>query len=129
MIENIQVEYSDNPPDIPMKPGVLHIMNNGTDAYMACPMASENGCGVCPIMALRINSSQHPCWTFRTDESGLATLKPSIHMLYPVKDHDKCGCVHFWIRAGKIVWAEKPQCFFQEEAKTDFWLHPEDFEG
>ncbi len=70
------------------------LLEGGTpwQAAMICP------CGCNEILELNLLPDEHPRWTFRKDKKGYVTLEPSIDR--------QIGCrSHFFLRAGKIIWA------------------------
>ena len=84
-----------DPPDAP-HPGILYIIGEEDTPWcgvLACP------CGCGDAIRLSLVARDRPSWRLVID-NGRPTLSPSIHRVV--------GCrSHFFLRAGKIVWADR----------------------
>ncbi len=89
----IQVESDALPKKMPARDLVL--LMEGSEAWstaMRCPC----GCGDTVELPLIIEA--RPRWSLKIDDQGLPTLHPSVWR------RDGCRS-HYFIRAGKVIWA------------------------
>lgn len=86
----------DNPNSGSIKNNIIYVVG-GEDyvkwAYLQCP----SGCK--EIIMLNLNRERNPSWKISQDRIGKATIYPSIHK------QDGCQS-HFWIKKGKLKWAD-----------------------
>lgn len=85
-----------DPPDA-TKARVLFVVGDEATpwcAILACP------CGCGETIRLSLVERDRPRWTLTIDNADRPTLSPSIHRVV--------GCrSHFFLRAGRIVWADR----------------------
>ncbi|WP_407645830.1 DUF6527 family protein [Alloalcanivorax profundimaris] len=82
------------PPEIPHK-RLIHMIEDGVSwsVGFTCP------CGCGDVIELLLLRAVEPHWSLSVDRFGRPTLHPSVWK--------KTGCKsHFWLRSGRIVWAE-----------------------
>lgn len=93
--ETVHALVSDAP-DAP-KSGVLYVV--GEDGKPWCAMlACPCGCG--ESIRLSLVERDRPRWALTIDGTDRPTLSPSVHRIV--------GCrSHFFLRAGRIVWADR----------------------
>ncbi len=79
-----------------LEPKILYILKEDGvpwEAVMICPC----GCGA--KLELNLLPDERPLWGYKINRKGLPTLYPSVNR--------KIGCrSHFFLRQGKIIWAE-----------------------
>lgn len=87
----------DNPISENIQSDIVYIVG-GEDyvkwAYFKCP----DGCG--DTIMLSLSPNKRPSWKIKQDGRGRVSLYPSINK------QDGCKS-HFWLKKGKIKWAEK----------------------
>jgi len=85
--------------ETPANPEALKVYLEGTDgdewlAAFVCP------CGCGDLIQLVLLPEQRPSWKTAKHDDGTLSLNPSVHRTIGCKSH-------FWVKRGKIVWADR----------------------
>jgi len=80
-----------------LKPKILYVVKEEGVAWQAaliCP------CGCGDQLDLNLLPDERPCWQVRIGVGGVASLHPSVRRTEGCKSH-------FFLREGRIIWAER----------------------
>lgn len=89
------VMIEDNPSECDISKNTIYIVggiNYVKWVYFRCP------CGCNQVLMLSLSKNKFPSWSISLDKYNRPTIYPSVDV--------KFGCYsHFWLKKGKIIWA------------------------
>jgi len=106
----LNVEWVEDLPNKIIK-NTIYIVGGKEYPFHACFVCPRRECN--QLIALDISPELNPRWRITEYSKGGISLNPSIYVT-----SFRCQC-HYWVKKGKIHWAEAPSLFVPKENKLD----------
>lgn len=99
--------------DLPRKPSkyTIYIIGGRKYPFQAILVCPRKGCS--NVISIDVSPEIFPRWKITEHPEGTISLYPSVHL-----NSLDCNC-HYWLREGKIYWAEAPSLMIPKEYKID----------
>ena len=98
--------------DLPENPerDTVYVIGGREHPYYAAIICPRKNCK--NIVHLEISTEFKKRWKLHEHHDGSVSLSPSVHVI-----NAPCGC-HYFLRKGKITWAEFPVLFVPKENRN-----------